>query len=54
MIQTVSMYADTSSRLTLKLNDWLKGWSEDKILDIQFLYYKGSSEPFYTFVTYRK
>ena len=54
MIQTVSITAETSSRLTMKLNDWLKGWQEDRILDIQFLYCRGSSEPFYAFVTYRK
>ena len=33
MIQTVSITAETSSRLTMKLNDWLKGWQEDRILD---------------------
>lgn len=54
MIQTVSISADTSSKLTMKLNDWLKGWQEDRILDIQFLYCKSFSEPFYVFVTYRK
>ena len=54
MVQTVSISAETSSRLTMKLNDWLKGWEEDRILDIQFLYCKDFSEPFYAFVTYRK
>ena len=54
MVQTVSITADTSSKLTMKLNDWLKGWQEDRILNIQFLYCRGFSEPFYVFVTYRK
>ena len=54
IVQTVSISADTSSKLTMKLNDWLKGWPEDRILDIQFLYCRGFSEPFYAFVTYRK
>ena len=54
MIQTVSINADTSPRLTMKLNDWLKGWQEDRNLDVQFLHCKGYSEPFYAFVTYRK
>lgn len=54
MIQTVSMSADTSSRLTLKLNDWLKGWPEDKILDIQFIYRHDLTESYLAFVTYRK
>lgn len=54
MIQTVSMSADTSPRLTLKLNDWLKGWAEDRILDIQFVYREDLAESYLAFVVYRK
>ena len=54
MIQTVSMSADIAPRLTLKLNDWLKKMSEDKILDIQFVYRNHHTKPYLAFVTYRK
>ena len=55
MIQTVSMSDDTEARLTLKLNDWLKQWPEDKILNIQFIYRPNLIRGMYlVFVTYRK
>ena len=38
MIKTVSMSADDEGKLTLKLNDWLKGWPDEKILGIDFIY----------------
>ena len=34
MIQTVIIAEDTPSKLTMRLNDWLKGWPEDKIVDV--------------------
>ena len=55
MIQTVSISEDTPARLTLALNDWLKKWSDDKILDIQFIHRPNMSRGTYlAFVTYRK
>ena len=55
IIQTVSMSDDTEARLTLKLNDWLKQWPEDKILNIQFIHRPNLVRGMYlAFVTYRK
>ena len=36
MIQTVIICEDTPSKLTMRLNDWLKGWPEDKIVDVKY------------------
>ena len=36
MIQTVIIAEDTPSKLTMRLNDWLKGWPDDKIVDIKY------------------
>ena len=38
MIRTMSISADDEAKLTLKLNDWLKGWPDEKILGIDFIY----------------
>ena len=55
MISTVSVDAETASKLTLKLNDWLKGWNDEQILDIQFVYRDaGYTYPCLAFVTYKK
>jgi len=55
MVQTMAMSADTATKLTAKLNDWLRGLSEDKILDINFIYRPNHLiEPYLAFVTYRK
>ena len=34
MIQTVIIAEDTPSKLTMRLNDWLKGWPDEKKLQI--------------------
>ena len=36
MIQTVIIAEDTPSKLTMRSNDWLKGWPDDKIVDIKY------------------
>ena len=36
MIQTVIIAEDTPSKLTMRLNDWLKGCPDDKIVDIKY------------------
>jgi hypothetical protein len=36
MIQTVIISGETPSELTMRLNDWLKDWPEDKIVDVKY------------------
>ena len=36
MIQTVIITEETPSKLTMSLNNWLKDWPEDHIIDIQY------------------
>ena len=36
MIQTVIIAEDTPSKLTMRLNDWPKGWPDEKIVDIKY------------------
>ena len=36
MIQTVIIAEDTPSKLTMRLNDWLKDWPDEKIVDIKY------------------
>ena len=36
MIQTVIITEETPSKLTMSLNNWLKDWPEDKIIDIKY------------------
>ena len=36
MIQTVIITEETPSKLTMSLNNWLKDWPEDKIIDVKY------------------
>ena len=38
MIQTVIIEGETPAKLTLALNEWLKGWPDNKILSLQYTY----------------
>lgn len=38
MIHTVIVDAETSDKLTLKLNDFLKQWKDEQILDIKYVW----------------
>ena len=54
MIQITSISAETPSKLNLRVNDWLKGWPDERILGIDFLYRKDLLEPYLAFITYTK
>ena len=36
MIQVVIITEETPSKLTMSLNNWLKDWPEDKIIDVKY------------------
>lgn len=38
MVKTLSISEDTPERLTMRLNDWLKQWPDEKILGIEFIH----------------
>lgn len=46
MIRTVIVEDDTPSKLTLKLNDFLKDWKDDQILDIQYVWKYRAMHPY--------
>ena len=54
MIQITSISETTASRLNLAVNDWLKGWPEDRILNVQVIYKDRAMEPYIAFITYMK
>lgn len=56
MIQTVIIEEETPSKLTLKLNDWLKGWSAEKIVDIKYVFKDAhyNTKPYSAMVIYKK
>ena len=55
MIQTVIIEGETPAKLTLALNEWLKGWPEDRILSLQYTYKdKYHMSPYSVLVAYQK
>ena len=55
MIQTVIIEGETPAKLTLALNEWLKGWPENKILSLQYTYKdKHHMSPYSVLVAYQK
>lgn len=46
MIRTVIVEEDTPSKLTLKLNDFLKQWKDEQIVDIKYVWKDRSLSPY--------
>jgi hypothetical protein len=55
MIQTIIFSEGAPSKLTIRLNDWLKVWPEDKIVDIKYVVKdSGSIDRYTAMVIYKK
>lgn len=46
MIRTVIVEEETPSKLTLKLNDFLKQWQDEQIVDIKYVWKDRSLSPY--------
>ena len=46
MIRTVIVEEDTPSKLTLRLNDFLKQWKDEQIVDIKYVWKDRSLSPY--------
>jgi hypothetical protein len=46
MIRTVIIEEDTPSKLTLRINDFLKQWKDEQIVDIKYAWKDRSLRPY--------
>ena len=46
MIHTVIIENETPTKLTLQLNDFLKKWKDEQILDIKYVWTGGTFYPY--------
>ena len=46
MIRTVIIEEDTPSKLTLRVDDFLKQWKDEQILDIKYVWKDRSITPY--------
>lgn len=46
MIRTVIIEGDTPSKLTMAINDFLKGWHDEQVLDIKYAWKDRSIHPY--------
>jgi hypothetical protein len=46
MIRTVIIEEETPSKLTLKLNDFLKQWKDEQIVDVKYVWKYRTLSPY--------
>lgn len=46
MIRTVIIEEETPSKLTLKLNDFLKQWKDEQIVDVKYVWKDRTLSPY--------
>ena len=46
MIRTVIIEEDTHSKFTLRINDFLKQWKDEQIVDIKYVWKDRSLNPY--------
>ena len=46
MIRTVIIEADTPAKLTLQLDDFLKKWKDEQVLDVKYVWKDRTLQPY--------
>lgn len=46
MIRTLIIEDDTPAKLTMAINDFLKGWNDEQVIDIKYAWKDRSLKPY--------